>query len=59
MDLPCPWDIGSHLAGVQTLRFGSTDLEVKGGSGAEGGRNGGVGLALAQKIGPNTSCDRN
>lgn len=58
LDPPCTWDTGSYPAGVQALRFGSTDLEVKGGSGHKGGRNGGMVLARAQKMGPDTSCDR-
>lgn len=51
-------DTRPHSAGVQAFRFGSTDQEVKGGSGSEGGRKGCIGLAHAQKMGPDTSCDR-
>ena len=50
---------GPHLAGVQTLwskrAAGSTDLESESESWEEGGRNGGLELALAQKTGPESS----
>ena len=50
---------GAHLAGVQALwserAAGSTDLESKSGSWEEGSRDGGLELALAQKMGPESS----
>ena len=57
-----PWlqpGTGPRLAGVQALwskrAAGSTDLESKSESWEEGGRNGGLELTLAQKIGPESS----